>query len=72
MTTYYTFEETRMSVTSDTTSGISIPGTSSHFLDPMRPSDRVGGAEGRPFHLPGTTRRASRPHAIGGVIDWPR
>lgn len=32
-----------MSVTSDTESGISIPGTSSHFLDPTGPGDPVQG-----------------------------
>jgi pimeloyl-ACP methyl ester carboxylesterase len=39
-----------MSVTSDTESGITIPGTSSHFLDPAGPSDR---GQGRLRYLTG-------------------
>ena len=41
-----------MSVTSDTESGIRIPGTSSHFLDPAGPSDR---AQGRLRYITGGT-----------------
>jgi pimeloyl-ACP methyl ester carboxylesterase len=41
-----------MSVTSDTESGIRIPGTSSHFLDPTRPGDR---GQGRLRYVTGVT-----------------
>ena len=41
-----------MSVTSDTKSGITIPGTSSHFLDPAGPGDR---GQGRLRYLTGGT-----------------
>ena len=41
-----------MSVTSDTESGIRIPGTSSHFLDPAGPGDR---GQGRLRYLTGGT-----------------
>ena len=52
-----------MSVTSDTQSGISIPGTSSQFLDPIGPGDRgqgrlryVAGGTGAPLVLLHTVR----------------
>ena len=45
-------KETNLSKTSDTQSGIKIPGTSSHFLDPTGPSDR---AQGRQRYITGGT-----------------
>src|SRR5579859_4767985 len=45
-------EERNMSVTSDTESGIRIPGTSSHFLDPAGPGDP---GQGRLRYLTGGT-----------------
>jgi pimeloyl-ACP methyl ester carboxylesterase len=49
---HHASEETNMPATSDTESGISIPGTSSHFLDPTGPGDR---GEGRLRYVTGGT-----------------
>ncbi|MEP6875950.1 MAG: alpha/beta fold hydrolase, partial [Burkholderiales bacterium] len=60
---HHAFRETKMSITSDTPSGIAIPGTSSHFIDPTGPSDRgqgrlryITGGTGAPLVLLHTVR----------------